>query len=106
MQIYADVTHRPMAISRSAQSCALGAAIFGAVVAGTANGGYAKAEDAQAAMTGVKDTVYEPISENQAIYAEIYELYRTLHDSFGVEGTTAELSGVMKKLLEIQSRVQ
>ncbi|MHC4355056.1 MAG: FGGY-family carbohydrate kinase, partial [Planctomycetota bacterium] len=34
MQIYADVTGREMVISRSAQSCALGAAIAGAVVAG------------------------------------------------------------------------
>ncbi len=41
MQIYADVTGRPIKISRSAQTCALGAAIAGAVVAGTAAGGYA-----------------------------------------------------------------
>ena len=34
MQIYADVTGRPMKVSRSAQTCALGAAIAGAVVAG------------------------------------------------------------------------
>ena len=34
MQIYADVTGRPIKISRSAQTCALGAAIAGAVVAG------------------------------------------------------------------------
>src|SRR5208283_2219245 len=40
MQIYADVTGRPMKVSRSAQTCALGAAIAGAVVAGKAAGGY------------------------------------------------------------------
>ena len=40
MQIYADVTGRPMKISRSAQTCALGAAIAGAVVAGKRAGGY------------------------------------------------------------------
>ncbi len=41
MQIYADVTGRPIRISRSAQTCALGAAIAGAVVAGSKAGGYA-----------------------------------------------------------------
>ena len=34
MQIYADVTGRPMKVSRSAQTCALGAAVAAAVVAG------------------------------------------------------------------------
>src|SRR5438477_1402036 len=47
MQIYADVTGRPMKISRSGQTCALGAAISGAVVAGA----YPDFKRAQAAMT-------------------------------------------------------
>ena len=34
MQIYADVIGRPMKVSRSSQTCALGAAIAGAVAAG------------------------------------------------------------------------
>ncbi|NQU21787.1 MAG: ribulokinase, partial [Candidatus Nealsonbacteria bacterium] len=50
MQIYADVCNRPMKISRSAQTCALGAAIFGAVVGGA----YKRTEQAQKKMTGVK----------------------------------------------------
>ncbi|MBI3736547.1 ribulokinase, partial [Candidatus Sumerlaeota bacterium] len=40
MQIYADITGRPMKLSRSAQTCALGSALCGAVVAGSAAGGY------------------------------------------------------------------
>ena len=50
MQIYADVCNRPMKISRSAQTCALGAAIFGAVVGGA----YKTIEQAQRKMTGVE----------------------------------------------------
>ena len=52
MQIYADVCNRPMKISRSPQTCALGAAIFGAV----AGGAYKTTEQAQRKMTGVKKT--------------------------------------------------
>ena len=56
MQIYADVCNRPMKISRSAQTCALGAALFGAVVGGA----YRSAEQAQRKMTGTKPKVYRP----------------------------------------------
>ncbi len=52
MQIYADVTGRPMKVSRSEQTPALGAAIFGAVAAGKDLGGYATVEEAQRTMTG------------------------------------------------------
>jgi len=104
MQVYADVTGRTMRVSRSAQTCALGAAIFGAVVAGPEAGGYATVEEAQAAMTGVKDVKYEPIAENRAVYAELYDLYRRVHDCFGVAGASDSLADVMKRLLEIKAR--
>ena len=105
MQIYADVTGRTMLISRSAQTCALGAAMFGAVCAGPEGGGYATVQEAQAAMCGVKDTRYEPIPENQATYQELFDLYRRLHDTFGIQGHSDTLGDVMKRLLEIRARV-
>lgn len=104
MQIYADVTGTRLEVSRAAQTCALGAAIFGAVVAGKENGGYDTTEEAQAAMTGVKDVVYEPNPSAQATYSELYRLYRRLHDSFGVAETTDALADVMKTLLDIKAR--
>ena len=97
MQIYADVTGRTMLISRSAQTCALGAAMFGAVCAGPESGGYATVQEAQAAMCGVKDTRYEPIPENQATYQELFELYRRLHDTFGIQGHSDALGDMMKR---------
>ena len=102
MQIYADVTGTTLEVSRSPQTCALGAAVFGAVVAGREAGGYDTTEEAQAAMTGVKELEFSPIPANQATYAQLYKLYKRLHDSFGVAGYTDGLADVMKKLLEMK----
>ena len=66
MQIYADITGRPMKLSRSEQTPALGAAMFGAISAGKEVSGYSSILDAQRAMTGVSK-VYEPIEENHKI---------------------------------------
>ncbi|MGO8748180.1 MAG: ribulokinase [Thermoguttaceae bacterium] len=102
MQIYADVCNRPMKISRSAETCALGAAIFGAV----AGGAHKTTEQAQKKMTGVKATVYRPNKAAAATYAELYPLYRKLHDAFGTRGSQGELFTVMKDLIAIRDRVR
>ena len=100
MQIYADVTGCEMRVSRSDQSCALGAAIGAAVCAGA----HPDFATAQAAMTGLKDIVYRPIPVNQAVYQELFTLYRTLHDVFGGINPAADLGHVMKDLLAIKER--
>ena len=102
MQIYADVTGRPMKISRSAQTCALGSAIAAAVIAG-AHKSYATA---QKKMTGLKPVVYKPNAKAHATYTELYALYKQLHDAFGTPDGGGNLYGVMKKLIEIRSRVR
>jgi len=103
MQIYADVTGRPIKISRSGQTCALGAAVAGSVVAGEAGGGYANYADAQKAMTGLKARVFRPKASAHAVYKRLYSLYKSLHDAFGTEQETASLYGVMKQLIEIRN---
>ncbi|MBL7154817.1 MAG: ribulokinase, partial [Phycisphaerae bacterium] len=103
MQIYADVTGREMMISRSAQSCALGAAIAGSVVAGA--GGHASFAEAQAAMCGIKDITFKPIPENQKVYRRLYDLYKQLHDAFGLRDSSAKLGNVMKDLLSIKDSI-
>jgi len=105
MQIYADVTGREMKISRSAQSCALGAAIAGAVVAGKETGGYDNFTAAQAAMCGIKQTIYKPIPENHQVYQQLYALYKQLHDAFGTPDFSGKLVNVMKDLLNIKDSV-
>jgi len=106
MQIYADVTGREMMISRSAQSCALGAAIAGAVVAGKKAGGYDNFADAQAAMCGIKDVTYKPIPENHRVYQQLYALYKQLHDAFGTQQWSGKLANIMKDLLNIKDSIK
>ena len=106
MQIYADATGREMKISRSAQSCALGACIAGAVVAGKASGGHDNFANAQAAMCGIKDVTYKPIAENAKIYQQLYILYKQLHDAFGTQEFSGKMANIMKELLSIKDRTQ
>lgn len=104
MQIYADVCNRPMMISRSSQTCALGAAMFGAV----AGGAFKKVEDAQEKMTGFAPEVYTPNKSAVAVYEKLYALYRQLHDSFGnvPQKKPASLGNVMKDLIAIRNSVR
>ena len=104
MQIYADVTGLEMKIARSAQTCALGSAMAGAVAAGAAAGGHRDFAAAQAAMGGVKSRSYKPNPERHKIYQELYVLYRELHDAFGTKKGTGSLTHVMKDLLAIRDR--
>lgn len=105
MQIYADITCRPMKISRSEQTPALGAGIFAAVAAGKSSGGYDNVEEARDNMTGV-DKVYEPIEENHAVYKKLYNLYKQLHDGFGTREWQGNMYNVMKDLLDIRDQVR
>ncbi len=102
MQIYADVTGRPMKVSRSAQTCALGSAIAAAVVAGA----YKNFAAAQRAMTGLKPKVYTPNAKNHATYKQLYVLYKQMHDAFGTTNWNGNLYDLMKGLIEIRGRVR
>jgi L-ribulokinase len=102
MQIYADVTGREMKIARSGQTCALGSAIAGAVVAGKARGGYDNFVAAQAAMCGIKAQTFRPERAKHETYKELYRLYSQLHDAFGTRGWSGRLHNVMKDLLAIR----
>lgn len=102
MQIYADIMGRPITISRSTQTAALGAAIAGAVAAGA----YPSFADAMDVMTGLHPNTFEPDPGRQRVYDRLYVLYRQVHDAFGVPGTREDLSGVMKELLAIRDEAR
>jgi L-ribulokinase len=98
MQIYADVMGRPLEVSASSQTCALGAAMAGAV----ASGAYKDFDSAAAAMARVDEKVYTPNPENERVYEKLFAIYKRLHDNFGIRSHRDELFGVMKDLLAIR----
>ncbi|TXK70273.1 ribulokinase [Paenibacillus sp. N3.4] len=101
MQIYADVTNREIKIADSKQTPALGAAMFGAVAAGAAKGGYDSIVDAAQQMARVRKETFKPIAENVAVYEQIYKEYSKLHDYFG-RGE----NDVMKRLRSIREEAR
>jgi L-ribulokinase len=99
MQIFADVTGREFAVAPSAQVPALGSAMFGAVAAGAAAGGYGSIVDAAGAMAHLGQERYRPAPARHAVYEELYREYVRLHDHFGRRG-----DDVMRNLKDVQRR--
>ena len=104
MQIYADIMARPLEIARSEQTCALGAAIAGAVSAGSGTGGYDTFNEAIARMTGTKEKKYLPNPNHVAVYERLFRIYRRLHNIFGTPNEAENLHDIMKELLHIRDR--
>jgi L-ribulokinase len=79
LQIYADVTGRPIRVATSTQTCALGAAMHGAIAAGAYSDIHAAAQH----MVRPAREVYEPIAKHKPVYDALYEQYSRMHDAFG-----------------------
>lgn len=73
MQIVCDVLNRPIKVARSEQTCALGAAMMAAVVAGE----YSSVAEAQEKMGSGFEHTYHPIPEHVEKYERIYKSYQT-----------------------------
>ncbi|MEN6482876.1 MAG: ribulokinase [Anaerolineaceae bacterium] len=100
MQIYADVMGMPVKIPAAKQTPAVGSAMFAAVAAGSAAGGYDDIFTASKFMARLRDEAYQPISKNKAVYDKLYQEYEVLHDYFG-RGE----NDVMKRLKQLKSNV-
>jgi len=72
MQMMADVMQMPIRIHKSEQTCAAGAAMFAATVAGI----YKKVEDAMAAMGQGFEGEYRPDQKLKPLYDKRYEQYK------------------------------
>ena len=79
MQIYADVTGRPIRVAANTQAAAVGAAIFGASAAGL----FPSLYDAASVMGRVREDAYIPDPAARAAYDRLYREYEILHDYFG-----------------------
>ena len=86
MQMMADVLNMPIRVHKSDQTCASGAAMFAAVVAGV----YPNVEKAMEAMGQGFDKLYEPAVNNSAIYQTRYQKYLRLGEF--IENTTMKES--------------
>jgi L-ribulokinase len=100
MQIYADVTGLQIRVAAAKQTPALGSAMFAAVAAGTAAGGYASIQDASQTMAHLRADIYRPIPQNQVVYEKLFQEYLQLHDYFG-RGP----NDVMKRLKALKAEV-
>lgn len=83
LQLYADILGEEIAMARSSQSSAAGAAILGAVAAGGKCEGPAGIAQAARAMGGLSDQVFRPRAEARPVYDELFRLWMQIHDSFG-----------------------
>ena len=100
MQIYSDVTGMEVHVAAAKQTPALGSAMFGAVAAGAAAGGYDSIMDATVYMAHLRDEVYRPDPVAHAVYNRLFAEYMQLHDTFG-RGP----NDVMKRLKALKAEV-
>lgn len=102
MSVYSSVLNVPIRVSSSEQTCALGAAIFGAA----AGGCFESVQAAQERMSAAEGKTYLPVQAAAAVYGRLYELYKKLHDSFGVESGGENMRHVVKELLRVKRKVK
>lgn len=100
MQLTADITRRPVRVAASRQAPALGSAMFAAVAAGPELGGHGSIVEASAAMASLGEDEYLPSETADAVYDDLYGIYRDLHDGFAAD------SSEMRRLRSLQDRVR
>jgi L-ribulokinase len=98
MQMYADVTRRPLSLLESAQGPALGSAIHAAVAAGAYRDVYTASE----AMGRKKEAAFVPDPTRAGAYDALYAEYSRLHDALGPDD--GALGGLMHRLRDIKRK--
>jgi L-ribulokinase len=86
MQLFADISGRPVHVPASTQIPARGAAMFGAVAAGTSGlhaGGFSNIAAAVERLRPDTARSYTPDASASEVYDRVNEVYRGLHDTLG-----------------------
>jgi L-ribulokinase len=83
MQLLADVSGLPVRVPSSTQAPARGSALFAAVAAGSAAGGYADIVQASRALRPPTARRYAPDPQAEATYGAVYAIWKDLHDTLG-----------------------
>ncbi len=94
-QVYANVLGRPVLVP-SEKVTSLGSAIFAFMAAGT----FRTIDEAQQQICP-KFTVYEPEPQAQAVYDDLYELYRRVYFEFGRPETGPQFGDILPALRRI-----
>jgi L-ribulokinase len=79
LQIYADVTGRPIQVAASEQTCALGAAMHASLAAGV----YPDMHEAAESLVRPSRKTYHPNRKFKSVYDLLFAEYGRLHDQFG-----------------------
>ena len=82
LRIFTDVLNRPVRVSASDQTAALGSAMYAAAAAGEAAGGYASVAQAAKALARLKEDTYQPDPAHARTYDRLFGLYRELVECF------------------------
>ena len=82
LRIFTDVLNRPVKISASDQTAALGSAMYAAAAAGEEKGGFAGVAEAARALARIKNEIYLPTERNVRVYDCLYGMYCELAGCF------------------------
>ena len=81
----ADVFGRSVTVHAGGNASAMGAAMLGAVCAGSRMGGYDTLSEASSRMAKRSAVTYEPVSAAVKHYDALYRIYSRLYELLGVE---------------------
>lgn len=100
MQIYADICQLPVTVRHSMEVSARGAALLGAVAAGTLKGGFDSIEEASTKLMPPVLHTYKPDTQRATAYERLYQVYKQTYQLLG-QNRTEILHSLKKIRLEV-----